>query len=107
MLLAGHHDDSPAVRARVAETLSAAAAEPLPGLDLRCLGGYEVRVGAPVPPDRWTSLHAQLILVYLVANGGATRDELLDLLWPEDDVRRTEVRLRSTRRLLRHALRPP
>ncbi|MDT0381884.1 BTAD domain-containing putative transcriptional regulator [Streptomyces sp. DSM 42041] len=106
-LLAGHHDDSAAVRARVDETMTAAAAEPLPGLDLLCLGGYEVRAGAPVPPDRWTSLHAQLILVYLAANGGATRDELLDLLWPEDDVRRTEVRLRSTMRLLRHALRPP
>jgi DNA-binding SARP family transcriptional activator/tetratricopeptide (TPR) repeat protein len=105
-LLARHRDDSMSVRARVTEALAGAAGEPLPDLRLRCLGGYEVRTGVPVRPERWTSLHAQLILAYLAQTPCATRDELIELLWPGDEVPRTEVRLRSTMRLLRHALRP-
>lgn len=106
-LLAGHRDPAPAVGSLVEDALATAVHEPLPRLELRCLGGCEVLLGGtPVPPERWVSLHAQLVLVRLVHTGGATRDELLELLWPEESPDRSEARLRTTVRLLRGALRP-
>ncbi|SFK63172.1 BTAD domain-containing putative transcriptional regulator [Streptomyces pini] len=106
-LLAGHRDPTARIRGMAAEAISDAGHQPLPEIGLRCLGGSEVRLsGVLVLPERWGSLHAQLILFRLAHTGGATRDELIELLWPDEDPARTEARLRTTIRILRSALRP-
>lgn len=74
-------------------------------LELSCLGSFAVRQnGSLIPRERWTSLHAQLVLVYLAQSGSATRDELIELLWPDEELEKTSARFRSTMRLLRQAL---
>lgn len=77
-------------------------------LELSCLGSFAVRQnGSLIPRERWTSLHAQLVLVYLAQRGSATRDELIELLWPDEELDKTSTRFRSTMRLLRQALYTP
>lgn len=106
-LLAAHHEPVAALQALVQTALGRAACQPLPELELRCLGDFAVdQGGMRIPADRWVSLHAQIVLIYLVLRGSATRDELIDLLWPDGDLHKTTMRLRSTLRLLRKALCP-
>ncbi|MCC6626145.1 MAG: hypothetical protein IT340_01960 [Chloroflexi bacterium] len=59
---------------------------PLPPLRLCLLGGFQVRVGdRPVPPGAWRLRKALALVKRLALAPGqqATRDELLDALWPE------------------------
>lgn len=106
-LLAAHHEPAPALQSLVQSALGRAACQPLPALELRCLGDFAVdQGGMRIPAERWVSLHAQIVLIYLVVHGAATRDELIELLWPDGDLQKTTMRLRSTLRLLRKALCP-
>jgi pimeloyl-ACP methyl ester carboxylesterase/DNA-binding SARP family transcriptional activator len=73
------------------------------------LGRFEVVVdGAPVPASAWGSKRARTLLKRLVVARGrpVTRDELIDLLWPDggDPSRlaaRLSVQLSAVRRVLR------
>lgn len=73
------------------------------------LGRFEVRVaGEPVPTGDWGSKRARTLLKRLVVARGwpVTRDELIDILWPDggDPARlgaRLSVQLSAVRRILR------
>lgn len=77
-------------------------------VQLTCLGRFEVAVdGVPVPNGEWGSRRARTLLKRLVAARGwpVTRDELVELLWPEggDPGRlgaRLSVQLSAVRRIL-------
>jgi DNA-binding SARP family transcriptional activator len=107
-LLANHSDPAPSVCMTIQTALKHAMAHPPPQLELRCLGSFVVSQGSLViADDHWTSLHAQLILTYLVLHRPTTRDELIDLLWPDEPIEKAGVRLRATLRLLRKTLSLP
>ncbi|CUR58984.1 hypothetical protein NOCA2550033 [metagenome] len=66
------------------------------GIRIRVLGAFEVLVdGDPVPVAAWRSRQARLLLKLLVARRGRpwSRGELCELLWPDDDPKRTGHRL--------------
>jgi hypothetical protein len=58
-----------------------------PAVFIRTLGVFEViRDGTPVPRAVWQSTKARDLLKILIARRKATsRDQLIDLLWPEID----------------------
>lgn len=65
-------------------------------VDIRVLGGFEVRVGGKaVPLPAWRSRQARTLVKILVARRGRhiTRSELCGLLWPDEDAARTAHRL--------------
>lgn len=65
-------------------------------VSIQTLGGFEVRVGGEaVPTSEWGSKRARMLLQRLcVAQGWpVTRDELIDVLWPDDDSPRLSARL--------------
>ena len=66
------------------------------GIRIRVLGAFEVQVdGEPVAVQAWRSRQARLLLKLLVARRGRhwSRGELCELLWPDDDPKRTGHRL--------------
>jgi DNA-binding SARP family transcriptional activator len=73
------------------------------------MGRFDVVVdGSTVPTSAWGSKRARTLLKRLVAARGqaVTRDELIDVLWPEDDDierlgPRLSVQLSAVRRILR------
>lgn len=73
---------------------------------IRTLGGFElVRNGGPVPLAEWGSKKARDLLKILIARRRrVTRDQLVDLLWPEDDpapaARRLSVAISTVRAVL-------
>ena len=77
-------------------------------IEIRTMGRFEVLVdGEPVPTSDWGSKRARTLLKRLVAarEWPVTRDELFELLWP-DDVSdrlgaRLSVQLSAVRRILR------
>ena len=79
----------PARRPAVDPTGELPGDRPVPGpVVVQALGRFEVRVGGePVPPSRWQSRKARDLLRILVARRGrpVPRDELCELLWPDDD----------------------
>ncbi|CCH18702.1 BTAD domain-containing putative transcriptional regulator [Micromonospora lupini] len=65
-------------------------------VEVRVLGGFEVVVGGrEVPLPAWRSRQARTLLKILVARRGRAvgRAELSELLWPDDEPRRTAHRL--------------
>jgi pimeloyl-ACP methyl ester carboxylesterase/DNA-binding SARP family transcriptional activator len=68
-----------------------------PAVRIRTLGGFAVEVdGAEVPIGVWGSRLARQLCKRLVAATGwpVTRDELIDMLWPDEtDMRRLSARL--------------
>jgi len=63
---------------------------------IQVLGRFEVRVGGQgVPPAAWQSRKARDLLRILVARRGRVvpREELAELLWPDEDITRTAHRL--------------
>ncbi|MFN8193190.1 MAG: BTAD domain-containing putative transcriptional regulator [Nocardioidaceae bacterium] len=81
----------------------------LGALDIRVLGGFAVhRDGEPVPASAWRSRQARTLLKALVARQGRPvgREELCELLWPDDDPARTGHRLSVLLSTLRGALDP-
>jgi DNA-binding SARP family transcriptional activator len=78
-------------------------------VQIRVLGRFEVRVGdVPVPATAWQSRKARDLLRILVARRGrvVAREELTELLWPEDDPARTGHRLSVLLSILRTVLDP-
>jgi DNA-binding SARP family transcriptional activator/ATP/maltotriose-dependent transcriptional regulator MalT len=76
---------------------------------VQALGRFEVRVaGTPVPASQWQSRKARDLLRILVARRGrpVPRDELCELLWPDDDPARTGHRLSVLLSIVRGVLDP-
>jgi ATP/maltotriose-dependent transcriptional regulator MalT/DNA-binding SARP family transcriptional activator len=73
------------------------------------LGGFRVtREGEPVPLAEWQSRKARTLLKILVARRGrpAHREEVMELLWPDEDPERTSSRLSVALSTLRGVLDP-
>ena len=69
-----------------AAALPRQAAEPTPRLDVRLLGGFAVAVdGVGLPGDRWTAIRATHLvqLLCLQPRHRASRDLVIDALWPQ------------------------
>jgi DNA-binding SARP family transcriptional activator/tetratricopeptide (TPR) repeat protein len=82
---------------------------PAAPVTVRVLGGFEVRVGGrPVPFATWRSKQARTLIKILVAQRGRPiqRDELCELLWPDDDQTRTSHRLSVLLSVVRQVLDP-
>jgi DNA-binding SARP family transcriptional activator len=78
-------------------------------LRIRTLGHFALlRDGQPVPVSEWQSKKARDLLKILVANRGhaVARDVLVELLWPEDDPRKTANRLSVALNVVRGVLDP-
>lgn len=80
-------------------------------IEVRTLGAFEVLDGGePVPTSEWGSKRARTLLKRLVAADGwpVTRDELIELLWPDELSdrlnARLSVQLSAVRRVLRGAV---
>ncbi|GIJ77059.1 Transcriptional regulatory protein, C terminal [Micromonospora phaseoli] len=85
------------------------AVEALADVAVQALGRFEVRVdGEPVPPSRWQSRKARDLLRILVARRGrpVPRDELCEMLWPDDDSAKTAHRLSVLLSIVRGVLDP-
>ena len=78
-------------------------------VDVRLLGGFEVRVGGRVVPvPAWRSRQARTLVKILASRRGrrVTRSELCELLWPDDEVTRTAHRLSVLLSVVRSVLDP-
>jgi len=73
---------------------------------VRSFGAFQVNVdGRPVAAAEWKSAKAKVALVYLLLHpGGATKEALLEALYPNEDPARTAVNMTLSR--LRQALEP-
>jgi DNA-binding SARP family transcriptional activator len=94
---------------RPAGPAAGAADRPAAEITVQALGRFEVRVdGVPVPPSRWQSRKARDLLRILVARRGrpVPRDELCELLWPDDDQAKTGHRLSVLLSIVRGVLDP-
>ena len=81
-----------------AAALSREAAEPPPRLDVRLLGGFAVAVdGIDLPGDRWTAIRATHLvqLLCLQPRWRASRDLVIDALWPQLDPEASAANLRK------------
>jgi len=86
-----------------------AADSPAAEVSVQALGRFEVQVdGEPVPPSRWQSRKARDLLRILVARRGrpVPREELYELLWPDDDPAKTGHRLSVLLSIVRGVLDP-
>ena len=85
-----------------------------PDLRVYCLGSFKVYRGqTEVGEEEWRMVKGathkiKALMAFLVHRGekGASRDELLDLLWPEQDALRASARLYSAIHALRKVLQP-
>ena len=78
-------------------------------VEINTLGGFRVvRDGTPVTRTAWQSKKARDLLKILVARRGrpATREQLMEMLWPEDDPRKVSNRLSVALATLRAVLDP-
>jgi DNA-binding SARP family transcriptional activator len=90
---------------RAGGAAAAAAGEPLPVIEVRCLGATRIEAGGvPIDPPR----RSRLVLQYLVAQGGGPvpRDVLLETFWPGSSPAAARNSLNVAVTLLRRALRP-
>ena len=76
-------------------------------LRIRMLGPFQVlRDGQPIPSSAWRSQQTRTILKVLLTRRGRVvpADQLLEILWPEDDPdagrKRLHVRISQLRRAL-------
>jgi DNA-binding SARP family transcriptional activator/ATP/maltotriose-dependent transcriptional regulator MalT len=80
-----------------------------PPITVRTLGAFQVtRDGVPVPSAQWRSKKARDLFKILVTNRGrpASRERLMDLLWPDDPPERATNRLSVLLSTLRTVLDP-
>ncbi|HEY9409886.1 MAG TPA: BTAD domain-containing putative transcriptional regulator [Jiangellaceae bacterium] len=80
-----------------------------PEVAITCMGGFTLsRDGAPVPGGAWKSRKARDILKVLVCRGrrSMTREQLADLMWPDDDPALTGNRLSVALSTVRAVLDP-
>lgn len=93
------------------EDLSQEAGAPLqpPGLRLRLLGGFQaIARGQPVPAAAWGRPKAASLVKLLALAPGRrlTRDQVLDLLWPDLEPQAAANNLHQALHHARHAVRP-
>jgi DNA-binding SARP family transcriptional activator len=99
-------------RGSALSTVLADAATPLPGLRVYALGSLRAELdGEPV--RRWGgekagSRQAEAIFAFLFDRGdrGASKDEILELVWPDVDLERADVAFHRTMLGLRSMLKP-
>ena len=81
-----------------------------PGLKIVLLGPFKLTIGnKEVPSSRWKSSKALMIFKYLAANrqkGFIPREVLIEMLWPDDDIRKTGSRFNMAMSTLRKTLQP-
>src|SRR5437867_3750519 len=80
-----------------------------PAVQVFVLGGFKVVVrGQVLPEQAWRRKTARQLFKILLSrpNRRMTRDEVIELLWPESDPDAASSNLRSTLFALRHALEP-
>ena len=81
-----------------------------PRLKIVLLGRFKLTIGnEKVPSSRWKSAKALMIFKYLAANrqkGFIPRDVLIEMLWPDDDIRKTGSRFNMAMSALRKTLQP-
>jgi DNA-binding SARP family transcriptional activator len=80
-----------------------------PPLQIETLGRFAVlRDGMPVPSSEWQSKKARDLLKLLVARRGktATREFLIEALWPDEDPKKTSNRLSVALNVVRGVLDP-
>lgn len=90
-------------KASVVET--APPGESVPTLQICCLGKFQVRVGW-TKIEHWHSVKAKALLKYLVAQRGhpASKDVLMESLWPGCEPALANNNLKAAARALRQAL---
>ncbi|MBI9088133.1 MAG: transcriptional regulator [Desulfobacterium sp.] len=83
---------------------------PSPCLTIHLFGTFQVLKGdREIPPGAWKSSKALTIFKYLAANrkmGFIQRDVLIELLWPEEDIKKTGKRFNMAMSALRKILEP-
>ncbi len=80
---------------------------PPPALEIRLLGGCDIRVhGSPLPPPRYRKEWWLLALLVLKHDRELSRDTLAAAFWPDSDTDRALLYLRRSLTNLRHALGP-
>ena len=80
-----------------------------PWIAIRALGAFRVyRDGRPVPTTAWRSKKARDLLKALVARRGrpVSREQIIELLWPEDDPAKAASRLSVLLSTVRNVLQP-
>lgn len=79
---------------------------PPPALEVACLGHFEAKVdGLTVRSRDWRSGNSKVVLAYLLLNpAGATKDQLLSVLYPDEEPARSAIHTVIGR--LRQALEP-
>lgn len=81
-----------------------------PDLNIRLLGKFRVFLGKKeILSDQWKSSKALMIFKYLASKRGKGfihRDVLMELLWPEEDYKKTNKRLNVAMSYLRKLLEP-
>ena len=95
--------------AAVAAALRVLASRPRPVLRIHALGGFRVSLGdEPLPAEAWQRRKSRLLLLYLLRHAPrpASRDELIDLLWPDLPFRAAGRALNTTFSDLRKLLEP-
>ncbi len=93
---------------KAAVQVSEAKAEGIP-LEVLLLGPLKVRIGQNLITDRaWRTSKAKELFAYLVTrpDGSATRDELLEVLWPDLAIDSSVSNFHFTLHSLRRALEP-
>ncbi|KKM09892.1 hypothetical protein SY88_17100 [Clostridiales bacterium PH28_bin88] len=81
----------------------------IPGIRIRLFGNLEVVIdGVAVPEKAWQTRKVKTLFKYLVLHKGrrVTREQLMELLWPEAEPDSAAVSLRVTLSRLRRALTP-
>jgi DNA-binding SARP family transcriptional activator len=97
------------VASNAARLLDLLGSHPTAAVEVRSLGGFEVlRDQRTVPLAEWRSRKARDILKVLVAARGqrVVRERLLDLIWPDEDPRRSGPRLSVALSTIRSVLDP-
>ncbi len=84
-------------------------AGPEPVLEMNFFGNFEARIGGLALPEKaWQTRKVKTLFKYLVLNRSrrVSRDELMELLWPDADPETSAPSLRVTLSRLRRALGP-
>lgn len=86
-----------------------AAGNGQPAIRIRLLGSLEVIIdGTPVPEKSWQTQKVKTLFKYLVLNRGrkASREQMMEMLWPEADPASSAASLRVALTRMRRALSP-
>lgn len=81
-----------------------------PELNITLMGQFKLTAGnRSIPPSQWKSSKALTILKYLAANraqGFIPREALIEMLWPDEDLKKTGTRFNAAMSALRKTLEP-